>query len=153
MRLNLVRGLAAADSVLNRVDPLDLSTLPDAVLQRTRHAFGPDATPESAVLQMLRDVRSDGDSAVRRYALLLDDAELDSFHIPQHELDAAWESTPQDLKNALELAAKRITEFHQATLPRDWVEPPGRTRRVGAPPWNGWDCTPPAVRPPTRPPC
>ena len=122
MRLNLVRGLAAADSVLNRVDPLDLSTLPDAVLQRTRQAFGPDATPESAVLQMLRDVRSDGDSAVRRYALLLDDAELDSFQIPQHELDAAWESTPQDLKNALELAAKRITEFHQATLPRDWVD-------------------------------
>ncbi len=122
MRLNLVRGLAAAESVLNRVDPLDLSTLPDAVLQRTRQAFGPDATPESAVLQMLRDVRSDGDSAVRRYALLLDGAELDSFRIPQRELDAAWESTPQDLKNALELAAKRITEFHQATMPRDWVD-------------------------------
>ena len=122
MRLKMVRGLSAAESVLTRIDPLDLSSLPEPVLQRTRDLFGADATPESSVLQMLRDVRAGGDDAVRRYASLLDGADLDSLQVPAAELDAAWDSTPDDLKRALELAARRITEFHEATLPRDWVD-------------------------------
>ena len=40
MQLKKVHGLAAADSVLKRIDPLDLSSLPDAALQRTRDLFG-----------------------------------------------------------------------------------------------------------------
>ena len=122
MQLKMVRGLSAAESVLTRIDPLDLSSLPDPVLQRTRDLFGADATPESSVLQMLRDVRADGDSAVRRYASLLDGAELDDMQVPEAELESAWDSTPDDLKRALELAARRITDFHEATLPRDWVD-------------------------------
>ena len=122
MQLKKVRGLAAADSVLTRIDPLDLSSLPDAVLRRTRELFGDDATPESSVLQMLRDVRAEGDSAARRYAKLLDDADLEDLEIQADELEAAWESTPDDLKHALKLAADRITSFHEATLPRDWVD-------------------------------
>jgi histidinol dehydrogenase len=122
VQLNLVRGVAAAESVLKRTDPLDLSTLPESVLQLTRSAFGPQATPESSVLQMLRDVRGEGDAAVRRYARLLDDADLDDLRVPPSELDAAWEATPSDLQQALQLAADRITSFHEATLPRDWVD-------------------------------
>ena len=122
MRLKMVRGLAAAATALTRIDPLDLSSLPEPVRQRTRDLFGPDATPESSVLRMLRDVRADGDAAVKRYASRLDGAELDSLQVPEAELEAAWEATPDDLKRALELAAHRITEFHEATLPRDWVD-------------------------------
>ena len=122
MQLNLVRGLVAAESALKRIDPLDLTSLPEAVLQRTRDAFGKHATPESAVLQMLRDVRADGDAAVRRYAKLLDDTDLDELDVPRAELEAAWDATPADLQDALKLAAKRITSFHEATRPRDWVD-------------------------------
>ena len=122
MQLKMVRGLSAAETVLTRIDPLDLSSLPEPVLQRTRDLFGAEATPESSVLQMLRDVRADGDAAVHRYASLLDDADLDTLEVSESELEAAWDSTPDDLKRALELAARRITEFHEATLPRDWVD-------------------------------
>ena len=122
MRLNQVRGLAAAAAVLTRIDPLDLSTLPAAAVQRTRDLFGPDATPESSIRQMLREVRDGGDAAVRRYAKLLDGADLDELQVPQSELDAAWDAAPADLKSALELAAQRIADFHRATLPRDWVD-------------------------------
>ena len=122
MQLKQVRGLAAADSVLTRIDPLDLSSLPDAALQRTRDLFGSEATPESSVLQMLREVRAEGDAAVRRYARLLDGADLDELQVPASELEDAWRSTPDDLKRALEMAAERITRFHEATLPRDWVD-------------------------------
>ena len=122
MRLKMVRGLSAAETALTRIDPLDLSSLPEPVLQRTRDLFGPNATPESSVLDMLRDVRASGDAAVKRYASLLDGAELDNLQVPEAELETAWETTPDDLKQALELAARRITEFHEATLPRDWVD-------------------------------
>ena len=122
MRLNQVRGLDAAAAVLTRIDPLDLSTLPAAAVQRTRDLFGPDATPESSIRQMLREVRDRGDNAVRRYAKLLDGADLDELQVPQSELDAAWDAAPADLKSALELAAQRIADFHRATLPRDWVD-------------------------------
>ena len=122
MRHKMVRGLSAAESVLTRIDPLDLSSLPEPVLQRTRDLFGADATPESSVLQMLRDVRADGDTAVRRYANLLDGADLGDLQVGDAELESAWDATPDDLKRALELAARRITEFHEATLPRDWVD-------------------------------
>ena len=117
MRLKMVRGLSAAETALTRIDPLDLSSLPEPVLQRTRDLFGADATPESSVLQMLRDVRASGDAAVKRYASLLDGAELDSLQVPEAELEAAWETTPDDLKQALELAARRITEFPRGHSP------------------------------------
>ncbi len=122
MRLKKVHGLAAADTVLTRIDPLDLSSLPEAALQRTRDLFGADATPESSVLQILRDVRNEGDTAVRRYAKLLDGADLDELKAPASELEQAWRSIPDDLKRALEMAAERIRSFHEATLPRDWVD-------------------------------
>ena len=122
MQLKQVRGQLAAETALTRIDPLDLSSLPEPVLKRTRELFGADASPESSILQMLREVRDEGDAAVLRYAKLLDDAELDSLQVSEEELDAAWDATPDDLKQALELAARRITEFHEATLPRDWVD-------------------------------
>ena len=122
MQLKQVWGLAEAENILTRIDPLDLSSLPEAVLERTRQLFGPDATPESSVLQMLRDVRDQGDEAVRRYARQLDHAELTDLQVSQSELDQAWADTPADLQRALELAADRITRFHEATLPRDWVD-------------------------------
>ena len=122
MRLKQVRGLAAAATALTRIDPLDWSALPAAALQRTRDLFGPEATPESSIRQMLQAVRDEGDAAVRRYARLLDGAEPDDLRVSAAELDAAWDATPGDLKQALELAAARIADFHRATMPRDWVD-------------------------------
>ena len=82
MELNLVRGLAEAEGVLARHDPLDLTNLPESVLERTRQAFGADVTPEQSVVRMLEDVRREGDAAVRRYANLLDGLDLADFLVP-----------------------------------------------------------------------
>ena len=66
MKLNLIRGAKGAEEILTRIDPLDLSALPKAVVDRTHQAFGQDVTPEQSVLKILQDVRQEGDSAVRR---------------------------------------------------------------------------------------
>ena len=122
MKLNLVNGLAEAGNVLARLDPLDLDSLPESVLERTRQVFGADVTPEQSVVKMLRDVRREGDSAIRRYARLLDGADLAEFRVADAELAQARAAISPELEAALQLAARRITEFHQATLPRNWVD-------------------------------
>ena len=122
VKLNLVYGLAEAESVLARLDPLDLDSLPESVLERTRQAFGDDVTPEQSVVNMLRDVRREGDAAIRRYARLLDGADLPEFRIDDAELSEARAGISLELEAALQLAAQRITQFHQATLPRNWVD-------------------------------
>ena len=122
VKLNLVYGLAEAEGVLARLDPLDLDSLPESVLERTRQAFGDDVTPEQSVVNMLRDVRREGDAAIRRYARLLDGADLPEFRIDDAELSEARAGISLELEAALQLAAQRITQFHQATLPRNWVD-------------------------------
>ena len=81
MELKTIKGMDNAEKALDRTDPLDMSALPDAVVARTAEAFGPGVTPEQSVVNMLRDVRVDGDAAVRRYAKLLDGVDLDDFRV------------------------------------------------------------------------
>ena len=122
MRLNVIKGLEQAGELLTRVDPLDLNALPEAVVERTRRAFGAGVTPEQSVVRIIDDVRQEGDAAVRRYAKILDGAELTEFKIGVKELAEARSQVSAELVDALELAAQRIRDFHQATLPRNWVD-------------------------------
>lgn len=122
MRLNVVHGLEQAGEVLTRVDPLDLSSLPQSVVEKTREVFGDGVTPEQSVVRIIEDVKRDGDTAVRRYAKLLDGADLTEFRIRDRELAQAKEKVSSELVGALELAAQRIRDFHEATLPRNWVD-------------------------------
>ena len=121
--LNVIRGAENAENVLTRIDPLDLSSLPESVLERTRAAFGDGVSPAESVARMLAEVRRDGDVAVRRYARLLDGVDLDDFRIPDAELDAAAAEVSPELWQSLELAAGRIRAFHEATLPGGWMDP------------------------------
>ena len=120
--LNVIRGAENAGNVLTRIDPLDLSSLPDSVLARTRQVFGDGVSPAESVVRMLADVKREGDAAIRHYAKLLDGAELDDFRIPQADLDAASEQVSPELWQSLELAADRIRSFHQSTLPGEWMD-------------------------------
>ena len=122
MQLKMIKGMDNAEKALDRTDPLDMSALPDAVVARTREAFGPDVTPEQSVVNMLRDVRADGDAAVRRYSKLLDGVDLDDFRVGPGEMKRARESVSKALRKALETAAQRVKDFHQAVLPRSWVD-------------------------------
>ena len=148
MKLRVVEGLAEAEGVLARFDPLDMDSLPESVLERTRQAFGADVTPEQSVLTMLRDVRREGDAAVRRYTRMLDGADLEEFRISDVDLRQAREAISPELESALQLAAQRITDFHQATLPRNWNR--GWEKWLGR--WSEWAFTPRGALPLTPPP-
>ena len=122
MPLSVIHGVQNAENVLVRIDPLDLDSLPESVLARTEEAFGKGVTPLQSVHQMLDDVRRDGDSAVLRYAKLLDGSDLEDFRVTDAQMAQARDSVSKELRESLELAAQRVRSFHEATMPSDWID-------------------------------
>jgi len=122
LALNVIKGIQNAENVLVRIDPLDLDSLPESVLARTQEAFGKGVTPLQSIHQILDDVRQDGDAAVRRYAKLLDGSDLEDFRVTEEQMAQARNSVSKELRESLELAAQRVRDFHEATMPSDWVD-------------------------------
>ena len=122
MELNRFIGMQEAEKLLDRSDPLDMGVLPSTVLSRTESVFGKGITPEESVMVMLQDIQREGEDAVRRYASLLDGNAPENFEVSQTDINSARESISKELEQALLLAAKRVTQFHQSTLPKSWVD-------------------------------
>ena len=122
MALNVIKGVQNAETVLVRIDPLDLDSLPSSVLARTEEAFGKGVTPLQSVNQMLDDVRKGGDGAVLRYAKLLDGSDLEDFKVTEKQIAQARASVSKELHESLELAAQRVRDFHESTMPSDWID-------------------------------
>ena len=122
MKLNTVRGLAEAEGILTRIDPLDLSELPESVIQRTYETFGHGTSPQDSVARILSEVQHEGDAAVFRYASLLDDANLQCLEVSPKDFASARSSLSPQLIESLELAAQRVQDFHESTLPQNWID-------------------------------
>ena len=122
MYLQVIRGLERAKKEVFRVDPLDLSSLPPEVMDRTREVFGEPLSPQESVQRILQDVRQQGDDAIRHYSRLLDGVELESLEVSREQIKRARQQVPEVLMEALELAARRVEDFHRATLRRSWVD-------------------------------
>jgi len=120
--LKVIKGLAQAKAEFSRVDPLDLSSLPPEVMDRTEALFGERLSPQESVQRILQDVRQQGDSALRYYGCLLDGVELEGLEVSEQEIVQAHQQVPEALVRALELAAGRIEKFHRATLRKSWVD-------------------------------
>ena len=122
MELNIIHGLKEGERVLTRLDPLDMSSLPDSVVARTRQVFGDGVTPAQSVVRILEDVRRQGDVAVRQYTRMLDGVELAEFQVTEAQIKEARAQISTEVREALELAATRVTEFHQAIMRKSWVD-------------------------------
>lgn len=68
---------------------------------------------------ILNAVRERGDAAVRDFTQRFDGFDPDPLQVPTEELERAWRDLPSDLRDALELAHRRISEFHQRQRPAD----------------------------------
>jgi len=84
------------------------------------------ATVEPQVRKIVDNVRHSGDRALRKYAAEFDGVAFDQdLRVSHAELEAAWASTPQDLRRSLRQAAGNIRRFCQWQRPREW------SRRTG----------------------
>jgi histidinol dehydrogenase len=74
-----------------------------------------------AAKKIVDGVRRGGDKAVRRYAAQFDGLSPQlSLQIAEAEIQAAWESTSDELKQALKTAAENIRRFAERQRPKDW---------------------------------
>lgn len=95
-----------------------------------------DAAIAESVERIVRDVRNEGDSAVRRYALQFDGAAPTRLELTPEERAAAAEKVRPEIKAAIARAAKNITAFHRAQLPKTIdvsTEPGVRCRQRAVP--------------------
>lgn len=89
-----------------------------------------DMEIERRVYDIIENVRANGDAALREYSEKFDGVKLDDFKVDQSIIDEAWDNLPEDLKHALLVAKKNITEFHSREIEQGFVDmdTPGITR-------------------------
>ena len=105
-----------------------LDTMLSIVRQYTQQTT--DMEIERRVYDIIENVRANGDAALREYSEKFDGVKLDDFKVDQSIIDAAWDNLPEDLKHALLVAKKNITEFHSREIEQGFVDmdTPGITR-------------------------
>jgi len=64
------------------------------------------------VKHILKDVKKDGDKAIKKYTKKFDDIKLKDFEVTSKEIEEAITSLPENLKNAVQTAATNINKFH-----------------------------------------
>lgn len=71
---------------------------------------------EKQVFPIIQDISENGDSAVLKYTEKFDGVNLSSMEVTQEEIDEGYNTTSEELKKALEEAAKNIYDFHLLQL-------------------------------------
>lgn len=71
-----------------------------------------DSMVNEAVLEVINEVRSNGDTAIRKYTEKFDKVILDSFRVTPQELEEAEKMVDPSLKKAIEIARQNVEKFH-----------------------------------------
>jgi histidinol dehydrogenase len=79
------------------------------------------STLEKKVNDILQEVRTGGDAAIRKFAAEFDKVTLEDLQVPASAFAAAEESLEPALKAAIRQAAKNITAFHHAQQEKSQV--------------------------------
>jgi histidinol dehydrogenase len=111
----------AKKTILKRT-PLDEMPVPQQVLDRLKLTFGQAITPAEAVRQIIRDIRTNGDAAVRQWTKTLDGVDLVESRIPQVKIQNALNSLDPALRTALEMSASRIEQFYHKQPAVSWLD-------------------------------
>lgn len=115
-------------------------SLPDLrgpVLQQLSRAVGRDvADAVTGVEEIIRQVRDEGDAAVKRLTLALDGSSAEPLELPPAEWHQAGDALSPQQRQAITAAAARIGEFHSLQRPGvlgsgELVLRPEPLRRVG----------------------
>jgi histidinol dehydrogenase len=110
---------SAKQTILKRTPP-DEFPVGGRVLDGIAQLFGEALTPEQAVTRILKDVRTNGDSALQKWTRTLDGLDLEPNPVSKESLQAALDSIPPAPREALEQARARIEAFHRRQPLASW---------------------------------
>lgn len=96
--------------------------LSEHIQRANAEIFGRPMTAHEVVDKIVIDVEQQGDEAVRRYTELFDKRSLDQLEVPRAQWERALASIDPGLRDALELSASRIRNFHERQVRQSWIE-------------------------------
>lgn len=73
------------------------------------------------VNSILKDVKENGDGALRKYTLKFDRASINEIEVSRGEIDSARQSVDRILISHLKKAVSNIRAFHEAQVSKDWI--------------------------------
>lgn len=109
----------ARQTILKRTPP-DEFPISQRVLDTITKLFGESLTAEQAVTRILKDVRTNGDSALREWTQRLDAMDLKPAPVSKAAIQSALDSISPVQRNALQKAAARIETFHRHQPLTSW---------------------------------
>ncbi len=114
--MRIIRNAEEGRKTLLARRPLDTDELPMEMRETIFRAFGQELSPEEVVRRVIRDVREDGDNAVRYYNTKFDNAQTGGLRVTPDEVRAAYDAVPSEVVEALKFAAGRIRQYHEQQL-------------------------------------
>ena len=103
-----------------------------AIVQLEQRGATNTAKVDGVVQEILADVRSRGDQAVRMYSAKFDGLSDEMpLLVSREEMQAAWDETSEELKAAMRLAQANIRAFAEKQMPRAWSFRPSEGMEVG----------------------
>jgi len=146
--VKIYEAAEAEQSILLR-KPWEDQEMPDRLLDGIERIFGERLSPEAAVARILADVRVRGDAALVEWSARIDGAggaqgavskgaktQYDAaeaqgvetqqaaslVEIPRQAWAEAYRRLPEEQRDALDLAAERVTSFHRKQPVDSWVD-------------------------------
>lgn len=74
-----------------------------------------------AVQAIIAQVRKNGDAAIKEYTERFDGAALESFRVPEAEIEEAYQQIDAQIISIMEEAAANIQVYHEKQLHRSWM--------------------------------
>lgn len=118
----LVSDIEEARRLLTRRRGFEETELSPRMQAGVERVFGASLTAEEVVTRIINDVRTEGDSALLRYAAAFDGEAPAQLEVPKAAWQAALNRLDPELQSALRLAAAQIDTFHQKQLRTAWMD-------------------------------
>ena len=120
--MQVIKGFEAGKEALDRGSLRVWDSAPSEVLDRIEKLFNEYLTPKEVVGRILDAVRWRGDSAVIDYTNMIDGIELESLEVSKAEMKQAYNDISTDLRDAMETVKSRVRSFHEACMPKTWMD-------------------------------
>lgn len=114
--MRIIRNAEEGRRELLSRKPLETKQLPMDMRETTFRAFGQELSPDEVVRRIVRDVRDDGDNAVRYYNSRIDGAQVEDLRVTPEETRRAYDALDGELIEALKFAAGRVRDYHEQQL-------------------------------------
>lgn len=109
----------ARETILKRTPP-DEFPVSERVMDSIEKLFGERFTAEQAVTRILKDVRTNGDSALQNWTKRLDSIDLKPAPVSKSLIQSALDLITPEQRDALEKAAARVEAFHRKQPLTSW---------------------------------